>query len=256
VFVAVFGVVVSTAVMSAATPAQAAPSCTITTELQRGVNSADVACLETRLQELGFLASRAVDTNFDKSTLYAVQKYQRMRHLKSTGKVDVTTATHLQLWAGSVLVAPAAGGSCTPTGRSAVVDPAWQRFWLCQDGAMVSGPYGTTTASTSYYTKSQGPGSYKIFGKMPRATFRYSDGRRVYMRWMIQYDYSIIKSHLGFHSVPTTKPNGSVYVQPLSSVGDVSMRNASGGCLRLLPDLAKTVYDFLQIGDTVVVTSL
>jgi len=248
--------VTATVALTAPGQAEAAPSCTITTELKRGTASADVACLETRLNELGLLAGKAVDTVFDKSTLYAVQKYQRMRHLPATGRVDVTTATHLQLWAGSVLTAPPAGGSCTPTGRSAVVDPAWQRFWLCQDGAMVSGPFGTTTASTTYYSKSQGPGSYKVFGKLPRATFRYSDGHRVYMNWMVQYDYSIIKSHLGFHSVPTTKPNGSVYVQPLSAVGDLSMRSASGGCLRVLPDLAKTVYDFLQVGDTVVVISL
>jgi lipoprotein-anchoring transpeptidase ErfK/SrfK len=43
------------------------------------------------------------------------------------------------------------------------------------------------------------------------------------------------------------------WVQAPESVGDMNRRGESAGCLRMLPDDAERVWDWLAIGDAVVV---
>ena len=78
----------------AAPSADAAPTCTITTTLKRGANSADVKCLEARLVELGYQLI-GPDNSFGKSTDTAVRDYQKKNKLKVDGIVGKQTSTSL-----------------------------------------------------------------------------------------------------------------------------------------------------------------
>jgi hypothetical protein len=57
-------------------------------------------------------------------------------------------------------------------------------------------------------------------------------------------------ARIAFHSVPTWHSDGTL-VQPLDSVGDPARRGESAGCLRVLPDDAVRVWDWLAVGDEV-----
>ena len=51
-------------------------------------------------------------------------------------------------------------------------------------------------------------------------------------------------------TVPVWQSNGEL-VQPLESVGELARRGESAGCLRVLPDDAVRVWDWLAVGDDV-----
>ncbi len=76
------------------TSAHAAPSCTVTTTVKRGSNSADVKCLETRLTELGYKLV-GPDNLFGRSTDTAVRAYQKTNKLTVDGIVGKQTSTSL-----------------------------------------------------------------------------------------------------------------------------------------------------------------
>ena len=57
-------------------------------------------------------------------------------------------------------------------------------------------------------------------------------------------------ARIAFHSVPIWSSSGE-WVQPLDSVGDLERRGESAGCLRVLPDDAVRVWDWLATGDDV-----
>ena len=61
------------------------------------------------------------------------------------------------------------------------------------------------------------------------------------------------RARIAFHSVPTL--NDATFVQSLDSVGDLGRRGESSGCIRVLPDDAVRIWDWLSIGDEVHVIS-
>jgi hypothetical protein len=60
-------------------------------------------------------------------------------------------------------------------------------------------------------------------------------------------------ARIAFHSVP--KYANGEYVQPLDSVGTPEQHGASAGCIRVLPDDAVMIWDYLAVGDQVRVIS-
>jgi len=60
-------------------------------------------------------------------------------------------------------------------------------------------------------------------------------------------------ARIAFHSVPRYS-NGE-FVQPLDSVGTAEMHGESSGCIRVLPEDAEQIWDWLDVGDTVIVVS-
>jgi hypothetical protein len=60
-------------------------------------------------------------------------------------------------------------------------------------------------------------------------------------------------ARIAFHSVPTYS-NGE-FIQPLDSVGTEQYFGASAGCIRVLPDDAVRIWDWLSIDDAVRVIS-
>ena len=60
-------------------------------------------------------------------------------------------------------------------------------------------------------------------------------------------------ARIAFHSVPQY-PDGR-YVQPLDSVGDGALFGESSGCIRVLPHDAKLIWNWLDVGDEVIVVT-
>ena len=76
-------------------------NCRISTELRQGDSSADVRCLEQRLDGLNYDVG-TVDRSFDERTDAAVRKYQTDNSLIIDGVVGSETGTHLEIWTTSV----------------------------------------------------------------------------------------------------------------------------------------------------------
>ena len=127
---------------------------------------------------------------------------------------------------------------CPATGRAAVADKAAQRFWLCQDGYPATEALPMTTGSVAYFLPPVG--TYRVFAKLGSNTGIH--GERLY-RFVAFYTTSR-GNRIAFHEVVN---------QSSASVGDLARRGASSGCFRLRRDDSIAVWDFLQIGDPVVV---
>jgi hypothetical protein len=159
--------------------------------------------------------------------------------------VDVTgwfTGTPVAATGGSpdANVAPASPElpGCPATGRAAVADKAAQRFWLCQDGYPVTDALPMTTGSLSYALPPVG--TYHVFAKLPVGTGIH--GER--LNRFVAFYTTPRGNRIAFHEVVH---------QTVESVGDPKLRGASSGCFRLRPDDSVRVWDFLQIGDAVVI---
>jgi hypothetical protein len=127
---------------------------------------------------------------------------------------------------------------CPATGRAAVADKAAQRFWLCDEGYPVTDALPMTTGSLAYFLPPVG--TYRVFAKLGTNTGIH--GERLY-RFVAFYTTSR-GNRIAFHEVVN---------QTSASVGEPAMRGASSGCFRLRRDDSIRVWDFLQLGDPVVV---
>jgi hypothetical protein len=154
----------------------------------------------------------------------------------------VTTIAPVTLPAGV-----AADGECPEGAHAAVIDRDRQRTWLCADGA----PTVVMPISTAWSMPD--PGDYPVYAKDLNATSNFGGGFSR-MTHFVAFTYGKnTGARVAFHSVPT-RTDGS-YVQPLESVGDLGRRGESSGCIRVLPDDAIAIWDWLSIGDTVRVIS-
>jgi hypothetical protein len=136
--------------------------------------------------------------------------------------------------------------SFCPEGRGAVIDRDRQRTWLCDRGA--AGDEMPFTGAISQ----PDPGTYEVYAKDLRASDSSSRGVST-MTHFVAFTYGKFRgARIAFHSLPVWADSGE-WVQPPESVGDVGRRGESAGCLRLLSDDAVRVWDWLAVGDDVVV---
>jgi lipoprotein-anchoring transpeptidase ErfK/SrfK len=137
--------------------------------------------------------------------------------------------------------------TCPATGRGAVVDRANQMAWLCGDGAIVR-EFPVSTARSQ-----PDPGTYPVYDKDLNASSTIS-GAFSRMTHFVAFTHGKYQgARIAFHSVPTYG-DGS-FVQPLESVGTADWWGDSAGCIRVLPDDAVAIWDWLAVGDTVNVIS-
>jgi L,D-transpeptidase catalytic domain len=137
--------------------------------------------------------------------------------------------------------------SCPAQGHAAVVDRAHQWAWLCGDGR-VTRDFPMTSARSQ-----PDPGTYDVYAKDMRSSSTIS-GAYSEMTHFVAFSRGKFRgARIAFHSVPTYR-DGS-YVQPLDSVGSPELFGASAGCLRVRPDDAVAVWDWLAMGDDVIVVS-
>ena len=137
--------------------------------------------------------------------------------------------------------------TCPTDGHGAVVDRANQMGWLC-DGAAIVREFPITTARSQ-----PDPGTYPVYAKDLHASSTIS-GAFSRMTHFVAFTYGKYQgARIAFHSVPTYADGR--FVQPLDSVGTQDLFGASAGCIRVLPDDAVAIWDWLGQGDVVHVIS-
>ncbi len=233
----------------AATTSSLAPpitaDCTITEVLKVGASGAQVQCLESQLAVAGFPTT--VDTNFDGATDTAVKAYQTAKSLEADGIVGRVTAQTLGIWAGPLGPMPATNDDCPSTPHGVIVDRANQRGALCENGS-ITYEFPLTTALSQ-----PDPGTYPVYAKDLNASSTIT-GQYSTMTHFVAFTRGKYQgARIAFHSMP--KYSNGQYLQPLDSVGTPEMHGESSGCIRLKPDDAVRVWDWLAIDDEVRVIS-
>ena len=138
-------------------------------------------------------------------------------------------------------------GAGTP-GTSAVIDRARQRAWLCD------GPYrqGDELRVTTAITQPD-PGTYPVYAKVRMTTSTFG-GHLSYLDRFVAFSYGWrTGARIAFHAVPRSAKG--VPFQRLDTLGDLNRRGESSGCIRVHPDDAVDIWNWLSIGDKVVVIS-
>lgn len=127
------------------------------------------------------------------------------------------------------------------TGKRIVYDKALMTAWLMNKRNEVVARYPVVGRWDR-----PAKGTYRVFSKSPRSHNPYS---RVTFDHMVRFTYGPdTKSPIGFHSIPRYYDGRRMH--PVSSLG---LPIARGGCVRLSEKAAAEVYDFLDVGDLVVV---
>jgi peptidoglycan hydrolase-like protein with peptidoglycan-binding domain len=226
--------------------AEVDPECTLSIRLEVGMTDPQVVCLEVHLLDAGALTGVDPDDVFDSATEAAVEAFQEANGLVVDGVVGPQTAEQLGAWIGPD-VFPPDPDTCAETGRSAVIDRFNQRAWLCDDGAITEEMPITSAVSQP------DPGTYEVYAKDLNASSTLT-GEYSTMTHFVAFTYGKYQgARIAFHSVPTYS-NGE-YVQPLDSVGSPEQYGDSSGCIRVLPDDAELIWDWLDVGDPVTVIS-
>ena len=220
-------------------------ACSITTVLKSGASGAEVQCLESQLVAAGYTTT--VDTTFDAATDSAVKAYQTAKALEVDGIVGRVTAQAMGIWAGPLGPLPATNDDCPDTPHGAIVDRANQRGALCADG-VITYQFPITTAMSQ-----PDPGTYPIYAKDLNASSTLT-GQYSTMTHFVAFTRGKYRgARIAFHSLP--KYSNGEYIQPPESVGTLAMHGESSGCIRVLPDDAVKIWDWLSIDDEVRVIS-
>ncbi|CAB4889236.1 unannotated protein [freshwater metagenome] len=166
--------------------------------------------------------------------------------IEPIGSDPAATVAAAATAAPAATTAPVDNG-CVDHGHSAVVDRAHQRAWLCNDGH-VADTFPMTGANSQ-----PDPGTYKVYAKDLKASSNLT-GRYSTMTHFVAFTHGKYQgARIAFHSIP--KYANGEYVQPLDSVGTAKLRGASSGCIRVLYDDSVKIWNWLKIGDPVVVIS-
>ena len=140
-----------------------------------------------------------------------------------------------------------ADNGCADSGHSAVIDRDNQRAWLCNDN-QVTDKFVMTSANSQ-----PDVGTYKVYAKDLNASSTLT-GKYSTMTHFVAFTKGKYKgARIAFHSLP--KYSNGEYIQPLESVGTAEMHGASSGCIRVLPDDAVKIWNWLATGDPVIVVS-
>jgi peptidoglycan hydrolase-like protein with peptidoglycan-binding domain len=225
--------------------AAVAADCTITETLKLGSSGDAVACLENRLVSSGLMT--AADTVFDEQTDAAVRSFQTAQSLEVDGIFGRKSAQVMGIWAGWVPGQPASDADCPSTSRGAIVDRLNQRGALCENGR-ISYSFPITTARAQ-----PDPGTYPVYAKDMNASSNFGGHYSTMTHFVAFTKGKFTGARVAFHSVP--KLTNGEWVQPLDSVGTQQYFGESSGCIRVLPDDAQRIWDWLGKGDEVRVIS-
>lgn len=143
-----------------------------------------------------------------------------------------------------VTLSPVLSSFCPGGHHAAVVDRDRQSAWLCEDGVAVY-EFAFTGAISQ-----PDPGTYPVYAKDLQSSSTSSAGTSTMTHFVAFTHGKFRGARIAFHSVPIWSSSGEL-VQPLESVGDLDRRGESAGCLRVHPDDAVRVWDWLAEGDDV-----
>jgi hypothetical protein len=137
--------------------------------------------------------------------------------------------------------------SCLGLERGVIVDREVQRGWFCSDEQV--GDHFVLTSSDLQ----PDPGEYAVYAKDIQA-WSWEFGPPSTMTHFVAFTRGKFQgARIAFHSVP--KYSDGSWAQPLDSVGTLEHYGDSSGCIRLLPEDAVALWDFLDLGGTVRVVS-
>ena len=91
------------------------------------------------------------------------------------------------------------------------------------------------------------PGTYPVYAKDMNSSSSSKAGLSTMTHFVAFTHGKFRGARIAFHSLPVWASNGE-WVQPPDSVGDLERRGESAGCLRVLPDDAVRVWDWLADG--------
>lgn len=241
--------------------------CSLTARsLGGGSSGADVICLQEALREAGYL-DRNPTGSYDNQTAAAVTKLQKDRDLFVDGLVGRETALSLGIWPdeqslvvrtpppspgavdllGYPLSSVASAGADAPalpensgSGRRVVYSRSGQRVWAVDEqGAVIR----SWLVSGSKYNNEK-PGTHKVYSRSDMST---AWNGKAFLPQMIRWLKTDI-GHIGFHAIPLARADKSPY-QTEDELG----QRLSGGCQRQANADAAFLWDFAQVGTTVVV---
>lgn len=232
------------ATTSTAVPPQTG-DCTVTAAMKVGATGDEVSCLQSQLMKAGLLT--AASGTFDSATDQAVRAYQTSKALEVDGIAGRQTAQAMGIWGGPEGPLPATDADCPSTSHGAIVDRANQRGALCADGK-ITYQFPITTAWSQ-----PDPGTYPVYAKDMNASSNFG-GHYSTMTHFVAFTKGKYKgARIAFHSVP--KLSDGSWVMPLEAVGTEQYHGESSGCIRVLPDDAQKIWDWLSKGDEVRVIS-
>jgi peptidoglycan hydrolase-like protein with peptidoglycan-binding domain len=236
--------------------------------IRQGDTGAAVTCLQEALVTAGFY-SGAVTGQFDQATFAAVESLQTEKALFVDGVVGRETAISLGIWpdeealvvrtpippAGAMdlmgypLSSVAVSGNDpnmpplpegSGSGKRLVYDRAGQRVWAVDKNERVIRSW---LVSGSKYGNEL-PGTHQVYSRSEQSTAW--NGKAILPK-MVRWLQTRI-GHIGFHGIPRHVEDNSRY-QTDAELGT----RLSGGCQRQADIDAAFVWDFAQIGTTVVV---
>ncbi len=211
------------------------PGCVVSVAVRSG-STAGVACVETRLRQLG-LTGQAPDNVYNSTTATAVRHFQYSVGLPTTGTAGKSTLQALGVWRDPPNPYPVPANS--GTGRRIVYSRAQQRIWAVNaDGSFAK------THRVSGRTYEPYSGTYYVYSRSLN-TYSANDPS-VRWRYMVRFTYGPNGGRIGFHEIPNR--NGV----PLQSREQVGLP-LSSGCVRQATPDARWIWDWAPIGTKVVV---
>jgi len=248
-------------------PTAATAGCTLDKrELRIGDTGAAVTCLQQALIANRYLSGLATG-QYDNATFAAVNKLQTDKDLFVDGLVGRETALALDVWPDEASLVvhtppPAAGAmdllgyplsfvatsgpdapplpASSGSGKRVVFDRSGQRVWAIDKNERVVRSW--LVAGSKY--NNEVPGTHKVFSRSEVST---AWNGKAFLPRMIRWLKTDI-GNIGFHGIPRHVSDGSRYMKD-SELG----QRLSGGCQRQADLDAAFMWDFAQVGTTVVV---
>lgn len=127
------------------------------------------------------------------------------------------------------------------TGRRVVFSEEQQRVWLVGEKDRVRRAYRVSGSLTDNLD----PGTYQVYSRSLHAIGIDDSGT---MKYFVRFTQGDTGAAIGFHDIPV---NNGAAVQTVDQLGTPT----SHGCIRQRTADAQAMWDFAQLGDTVVVTA-
>ena len=241
--------------------------CTTASRAMRlGAAGDGVSCLQRALAAVE-IYDGATTGEFDEETQRAVVEFQRQYDLHVDGVVGQETASLLKVWPddgvavvrtpepepgavdlwGVALSPVASAGPDAPpvpadsgSGYRVVYDRTGQRAWAIDGAERVVRSWLVSGSTFS----NERPGTYQVYSRSEMSTAWHGEA---YLPYMVRYLRTDL-GHIGFHGIPTSVYDGSVY-QTTDELGT----RLSGGCQRQHNLDAMFMWGFAPVGTTVVV---
>ncbi len=226
----------------------AGASATTATNAPASTSTPAIAAASTSAPAVATVEDTTVDdTTVDDTTDQAVRSNDGAVDLGGDGVVGRQKDEDQNVWVGPSGPLQATNEDCPVTGHGAILDRANQWGALCA-GGVITHDFPITSAVTQ-----PDPGTYPVYAKDLQSSSNFGGHFSTMTHFVSFAEGKNTGARIAFHSVP--KFSDGTWVQPLDTVGSEAYHGESSGCIRVLPDHAVLIWDWLSIGDEVNVIS-